>query len=216
MKIISKYKDYYDYLSGIYGVDKKIILDRREGLGNPEILQFGSTNGIVPLTLVIAGTCYDGCLKDNDHYWCDDLKKISKEEPRDRRMRNRKGWLFYNNYNLIEGQTVNIKTTNSSFDSVDLFITPYKDPFNTNELMNCPIVLVVGEYLRDYTRDRIIYPKLEKLKVAKYIPAKKLYLELSQWLAPKDPEPIILTDNQKIESKGFDKKKSFRPKIKKK
>lgn len=28
MKIISKYKDYYDYLQGIYGVDEKKILDR--------------------------------------------------------------------------------------------------------------------------------------------------------------------------------------------
>ena len=30
MKIISKYKDYYDYLSGIYGEDPLKILDRRE------------------------------------------------------------------------------------------------------------------------------------------------------------------------------------------
>jgi hypothetical protein len=29
MKILSKYKDYYDYLTGIYGEDPLIILDRR-------------------------------------------------------------------------------------------------------------------------------------------------------------------------------------------
>lgn len=28
MRIISKYKDYYDYLQGINGVDEKLILDR--------------------------------------------------------------------------------------------------------------------------------------------------------------------------------------------
>ena len=28
MKIISKYKDYYDYLQGIYGIDNNLILDR--------------------------------------------------------------------------------------------------------------------------------------------------------------------------------------------
>ena len=28
MKIISKFKDYYDYLQGIYSVDDKLILDR--------------------------------------------------------------------------------------------------------------------------------------------------------------------------------------------
>jgi hypothetical protein len=28
MRIISKFKDYYDYIQGIYGVDEKLILDR--------------------------------------------------------------------------------------------------------------------------------------------------------------------------------------------
>ena len=28
MKIISKFKDYYDYLQGVYGVDDKLIIDR--------------------------------------------------------------------------------------------------------------------------------------------------------------------------------------------
>lgn len=28
MKIISKYKDYYDYLTGVYGIDPKKVLDR--------------------------------------------------------------------------------------------------------------------------------------------------------------------------------------------
>jgi hypothetical protein len=27
MKIISKIKDYYDYLQGIYGIDEKLVLD---------------------------------------------------------------------------------------------------------------------------------------------------------------------------------------------
>lgn len=30
MKIISQYKDYYDYLIGFYGIDEKIVLDRRK------------------------------------------------------------------------------------------------------------------------------------------------------------------------------------------
>lgn len=30
MRIISKFKDYYDYLQGIYGVDEKLILDRTD------------------------------------------------------------------------------------------------------------------------------------------------------------------------------------------
>ena len=30
MRIISKFKDYYDYIQGIYGSDEKLILDRSE------------------------------------------------------------------------------------------------------------------------------------------------------------------------------------------
>ena len=33
MKIISKYKDYYDFLTGLYGIDNKLILDRRSFTG---------------------------------------------------------------------------------------------------------------------------------------------------------------------------------------
>jgi len=29
MKILGKYKDYYDYLQGIYDVDPLLVLDRR-------------------------------------------------------------------------------------------------------------------------------------------------------------------------------------------
>ena len=32
MKIISKFKDFYDYLTGVYGVDPKLVLDRRNML----------------------------------------------------------------------------------------------------------------------------------------------------------------------------------------
>lgn len=36
MKIISKYKDYYDYLQGIWGVDEKLVLDRTKWDRLPE------------------------------------------------------------------------------------------------------------------------------------------------------------------------------------
>jgi len=54
MYILSKYKDYYDFYSGIYGIDKKIILDRREGFV-PYI-----TNMEESVTLYINGFRYDG------------------------------------------------------------------------------------------------------------------------------------------------------------
>lgn len=32
MRIVSKVKDYYDYLQGIYGIDEKVCYDRRDGI----------------------------------------------------------------------------------------------------------------------------------------------------------------------------------------
>ena len=37
MKIISKYKDYYDYLQGIWGMDEKLTLDRTEYTTTPSL-----------------------------------------------------------------------------------------------------------------------------------------------------------------------------------
>lgn len=39
MKILSKYKDYYDYISGIYGEDPKLVLDRRTGSGFQDLTE---------------------------------------------------------------------------------------------------------------------------------------------------------------------------------
>lgn len=36
MKIIAKTKDYYDYLQGKYGIDPKLVYDRRDGISMPD------------------------------------------------------------------------------------------------------------------------------------------------------------------------------------
>ena len=43
MKIIDNKKDYYDYLSGVYGIDELIVFDRRGSklLNAPGVLQSG-------------------------------------------------------------------------------------------------------------------------------------------------------------------------------
>lgn len=51
MKIISKYKDYYDYLVGIYEIDEKLVLDRTK-------FDVPSYSNVV--TFYICGKCIDG------------------------------------------------------------------------------------------------------------------------------------------------------------
>lgn len=64
MKILSKYKDYYDYLQGIKGMDEKLILDRTKGtVLSPSSFAEAPTDRWIPYSdhypLIICGIRYD-------------------------------------------------------------------------------------------------------------------------------------------------------------
>lgn len=54
------------------------------------------------------------------------------------------------------------------------------------------------------------YPILQDLNINKIIPAQDIYLQLCEWLAPKDVTQDKQSDKEKIISNGFDVKLSFR------
>ena len=194
MKILSKYKDYYDYLSGIWGVDPKIVLDRRN-FGTPV---FVSKQVI---RLYIAGQICDGWYEDGKFYWGEQLEEIA----------NKKGpyaWYFGNNEKYKSDRYI-YKNMIPRFDGNNNFTSEYfcKDPYpdkdNHNKNKDCAILIKsLGEFIR--------YPKLIDMGVNKGFPAEDIYLLLSTWLAPKDDIPNNQTNNEKILSNGFDLKTSFR------
>ena len=61
------------------------------------------------------------------------------------------------------------------------------------------------------------YPKLEELNLGSFINAETIYIWIQEYLAKEINElqniPIILNNKEKIISKGFDPKTSFRPNI---
>ena len=138
MKIISPYKDYYDYLSGIYGVDPKIVLDRRD---HDEI----STEGTV--SLVICGKSYDGLFKNGKYHWGSDLEMFNEFDrafPNKNKNKNPYDAIFIREYWEF------------------LFKTPQKDYLDINNKLNCPIVLVQrSNKSSDTTYHK--YPILQKL-----------------------------------------------------
>jgi len=71
MKILSSYKDYYDYLTGMYGEDPKIILDRRKF----DNLQF-FVSSPQKITLYICGWVFEGYWLNGKFYWGNDLELI--------------------------------------------------------------------------------------------------------------------------------------------
>ncbi len=194
MKIISKYKDYYDYLSGIYGIDEKLILDRRE-----------KDDYMLPtlgkITIYIAGYIIEGMVKESGNiFYGDSLRSYIIEKPIWK-------WLSkHHKRDYTKSFDIKYKNHNEWY-----YLEPIKDLKNINEKHNCPILIDTPYGIKKY-------PMLSTLKLPSFLPAETIYQWLSEWLSTqitnKEKQIKELPNSLKIENKGFDKKKSFRPKMK--
>ena len=80
MKIISKHKDYYDYLQGIYGVDELITLDRSK-IKPPPIISKRNYDRCV---FYICDIMYEGLYFDGKYHFNSNIKDvIDVEYPKD-------------------------------------------------------------------------------------------------------------------------------------
>lgn len=185
MLILSKYKDYYDYLAGIYGVDTKLILDRREG----KIVRYLLPDKFSVQKLVIFDLVYEFVIDSRANwYYGDKLSLIGKFK---------KHWITGK-----KGYVINLSK------KYDVFVspTPYKAHHKLKEKApDCPILYVSDEEI-------IKWPRLWDFPTPAVIPPDEIYQKISTWLASKIEPPIQdnMTDKEKIKSHGFDIIKSFR------
>lgn len=188
MKIISKYKDYYDYLSGIYGIDEKIVLDRTS---LNESIVFYDNIDEKKIILHICDREYQGVFKKGRFYWGKQLEDI--------KIKFKKSFEFFNN---------NDYSVNVELQSINTTIYPGPRKSKLNRELNCPII-----YSREYGTP-IKYPKLSDFNLAGLLPPKEIYLLLTDWLSPKEDIADKRTNKEKILTNGFDLKSSFRNPIK--
>jgi hypothetical protein len=197
MKIISKYKDYYDYLQGIYGIDEKIIY--RRVINNPTNLPeektsykpyflfdpYSNANKIIPYTFAICGKMYTVV-------WCAGKIVTSIDELSTR---------------IDELGLANNVVKSTYMKGSEYFGASTK----INDETNCPIVLLNTDYWgRVNSSQNILNPKLSDFEFNRVLPPEELYLAISQFLS-REPEIMdTRTNEMKIESYGFDKKTSFR------
>lgn len=201
MRIISKYKDYYDYLSGIYGEDPKLILHRR----NKEDYYL-SDNSMIEL--YIADYKIEGLFIGNKYLYGDQIKPYIVDDSKKKYWW--KKWAYLSKHyprNYEESFHIKHKDLESW-----CYLKPMKDLELTNTKHNIPILIKTTFGLKKY-------PKLSNLNLASFVPAETIYKWLSEWLSNqitnKEKQTKEITDILKIENKGFDKKRSFRPKMKK-
>lgn len=188
MKIISKYKDYYDYLAGVYGVDDLLILDRRSGTGY-------TVTGIRNIELVVCGV-YIRIITDGS---------VNYESAEAAYAARVNGAIY--RYNYFRDPIVIDLTTEYERAKIEL---GYNRP---NEIIALSKKYPI--FIYEYS-ESIPFPMLKPLGIAKIIPAEKIWLMLSQWLSDRITEgekPVpIGSDKTRILSAGFDLKTSFRGK----
>lgn len=200
MKIIDKKKDYYDYLTGIFGIDEKLILDRRDGYHS----EFHQSY----LRFYIAGYIIEGLCVDGKFYYSDTLNKfvLNKKSHHPSRHWNRDySKSIYVTYNIDDNYT----------ESDWIYREPIIDKDDINFRFDCPILLDLHPTWRD--REVVKFPLLKDYSINKFIDAETIYQWIEAWLGKRitlsECSPELSNDN-KIMSKGMSKKTSFKPKMK--
>ena len=225
MKIISKFKDYYDYKVAEYGTDENLVYDRRlptgVGIGNPQrswITLENAADDEALHSVLYVGTAlvhlFATCSKIYTHW--------DFEDPDD--------W-HYNLFDLWYGERYALMN-----DGKEIRITSYlsatcdtlleqmealreQNIFKLEDqspwlVLKSPLLLIFNKDPRGNNR-ATHYVNLQELGV--YIDPDFVWQHIEQYLsdlktqAEQSPE---LSNDLKIDSKGFDKKRSFRPKMK--
>lgn len=233
MKIIDRHKDIYDYLTGVYGEDPLIVLDRRQK-GDLGHLFLGQK-----LRLYIGGYYTEGLyLGNKDFAWGESLRDMDSYDSLEEtywkaksKAKNKRDYYTTRFYNKADVDKAFRKLGENSKEdyvfikgdaSADIRECMYlsvwkKDPNNWNKKLNLSIFLEkVKTY--DYTSpdsppDPIAYPFLFQLDFKISTP-EEIYLMIYNFLLEqntlKESFPDTRTNLEKLESKGFDKITSFR------
>ena len=217
MKIISKFKDYYDYKVAEYGIDENLVYDRRNGtIVDRQRISPEKSNLALYSTLYVGSEVVHLFITQNKIYTHFDLVDIE---------RKKRKYYFFDGYCLKfrDGKQYEYKSNlwlGYFSDTADFirenngFHIREETHLSWEELSKIPLLLITSDY-RTKNRKVYINPNLQELGV--YINPDFVWQHIVQYLsdlktqAEQSPE---LPNELKIDSKGFDKKRSFRPKMK--
>ena len=243
MKIISKFKDFYDYKVAKYGVDEKLIYTRvtKKFRNSPRLFSINKTQPDYNNKILFVGDKIVLIFKTEEKLYTQfDLEDIEllKAKNSNVRVKNFSYYMKDSEITFLDGNTIFV----NSFINIDLydllkmnrktfynfFIKNKKDFFDIDEennFFNEPIVLI--EFLENVTdhdnrRSTSVYKKTYNLNLSQmgiYIDEDFIWQSLVEFLSNKRSEKEIspeASNENKILSKGFDLKTSFRPNMKKK
>jgi len=218
--IISKFKDYYDYLGQIYGIDNTFAYKRELYNKNKALLTIPAKKLNIPHIWVHTTSRYKPCYiiitgrifllyyitdkKSLISYNINDYKLYlgDEKEINDKFGINRKYKYFPNiTSDEVNGNIINVNALNFCISQKCPIITLFTNTHNYYYSLSSPI-------LGDISKFASIYP------------AEKIYAELEYFFlnqingSPDIDPPVQIPETIRIESKGFDLKRSFRPSMK--
>lgn len=195
MKIISNYKDYYDFLQGIYGIDPKVVYERicltgsdsewhKAGMYRPQYMAIKDYDRFEFAPIAICGRIYCVYIHNKKFYFGDNHEALDRLRYKilrdDRNMFS--DALYYSKYHL---QTTDI-----------------------NEQENCPICLL-GYGWRSGFYASVKNIRLSDFGINQILSPNDMYIMISNFISREKPIVDKRTDIEKLTSKGFDKKTSF-------
>jgi hypothetical protein len=238
MKIISSYKDYYDYLQGIYGVDDKLILNRQEETprtfdindysvmgeftrkikGIPQY-EYYSDFQVVRFSIadyLVEGMTYQGRILFGEEleFLSVETTKLAYYEKYPERDKRNSNLIESPKYYYIDNTFkpyVSKYSTNYSRVGVLKVPVKYKPEFSPNIKENAPIILY-GQGNIEANRKVYKSPILSSYRINKVFDPHSIWVLLSGWLGERlnVPIPDNMSNKEKIQAAGFDLKTSFR------
>jgi hypothetical protein len=221
MKIISKHKEYYDHLAGIYGIDEMMVYDRRSEFVMEKPTEFStSSKDINTYVFAICGNIYViYYYMDKFYHTPEELIELDIALDKDgKKPLNYLHKEYRSKYYADKPALVRAQTAYNSNNKIKT---------NVNNDLRMPVLISVGfpcskesayeyksgknERLADKTYWRL--PLLSDFKFGKYLAAEEIYKEIYtfiSWLKDHPEIPNNQTDKEKILTHGFDLKDSFR------
>ena len=226
MKIIDNKKDYYDYVSGIYGIDPYVVYDRRGSESSSYIIENW-------------GEMFNKNVIDSDNEpynrkygkYAKDKAFIDKNYEIIVEAGEKKFYIRCNRKRQTE--TSPIELTYKLYDPIQELKDRYNDPiwskpggyshswlekeinrYKTKQ-SKAPLAIYFVDYQRYHNSDGrgiIDNPIMKDLPITGMIPAEEVWQGIYDYLL-KMKEPVVTdsrTNDEHIESAGFDKKTSFR------
>ncbi len=194
MKILGKYKDYFDYLVGKYGIDEKIIVDRRENV-TVKYREYEDLTKPSEYTLAICGELFHIVFYRGNYYHTrEELKTLNE---------------------ILKSRGNDTLFTTSKWSSrwggIDSYLREVVGKTKISDKFGYPIMVASRIY---YNRKPDDFTKClaSEFGVPNYISAEEMYQKVYSWYSKRNEVNIQnnQTDLEKIESHGFDTVKSFR------